>query len=92
MADAPVKEQVREFVLENARSKGINQVADDQSLMESGIIDSLGIFRLVAFLEDSFRVRIADDEIVLENFQSINQIEQFVTAKQAKKGEAASTR
>ncbi|HKS73635.1 MAG TPA: acyl carrier protein [Terriglobales bacterium] len=89
---ASVKDQIREFVLENARSKGINEVSDDQSLMVSGIIDSLAIFRLVAFLEDSFRVRIGDDEIVPENFQSVNDIESFVSGKLAGKGEAASTR
>ena len=89
---ADIKDQIREFVLENARSKGINEVGDEQSLMESGIIDSLGIFRLVAFLEDNFRVRISDDEIIHENFQTINEIERFVSAKQAKKNEAASTR
>lgn len=87
-----VKDEIREFVLESARSKGINEVADDQSLMVSGIIDSLGIFRMVSFLEDSFRVRISDDEIVPENFQSINEIDNFVSSKLAKKGEAASTR
>jgi acyl carrier protein len=92
MVDASVREQVREFVLENARSKGINEVSDDQSLMVSGIIDSLGIFRLVSFLEDTFRVRISDDEIVPENFQSIDEIEKFVSHKRARKGEAASTR
>ena len=92
MADASVREKIREFVLESARGKGINEVADDQSLMASGIIDSLGIFRLVAFLEDSFRIRVADDEIVHESFQSVNDIEAFVNGKMAKKGEAAPTR
>jgi acyl carrier protein len=89
---ASVKDQIREFVLESARSKGINELTDDQSLMASGIIDSLGIFRMVSFLEDSFRVRISDDDIVPENFQSVNDIESFVSGKLAKKGEAASTR
>ena len=89
---ADVKDQIREFVLENARSKGINEVSDEESLMESGIIDSLGIFRLVAFLEDNFRVRISDDEIIHENFQSISEIERFVSGKLAKKSETASTR
>jgi acyl carrier protein len=86
---ADVKQQVREFVLESARSKGINEVSDTQSLMEAGIVDSLGIFRLVSFLEDTFRVRISDDDIVPENFQSIDEIDRFVAAKLAKKGEAA---
>jgi acyl carrier protein len=92
MAEASVREQVREFVLESARGKGVNEVTDDQSLMTTGIIDSLGIFRLVSFLEDTFHVRISDDEIVHENFQSVDEIEKFVAAKLAKKGEAASTR
>ena len=84
-----MKEQIRQFVLENAQAKGISQVGDDESLMEKGIIDSLGIFRLVSFLEDNFRVRISDDEIEHENFQSVNHIEAFVAAKLAKKGAPA---
>jgi acyl carrier protein len=84
-----MKEQIRQFVMENAEQKGITQVSDDESLMASGIIDSLGIFRLVSFLEDTFRIRVGDDEIVHDNFQSVNHIESFVAAKLAKKGEAA---
>jgi acyl carrier protein len=76
-----VKEQIREFVQEAAQRKGVSRVTDDQSLVESGVIDSLGIFRLVAFLEESFRVRIGDEEIVGENFESIVSIEQFVQKK-----------
>lgn len=82
---AETKEQIRRFVLTTARSKGVTQVTDDQSLMVNGIIDSLGIFRLVAFLEENFSVRIGDDDIVHENFQSINEIHRFVAAKLAKK-------
>ncbi len=76
-----IKDQIRRFVITTAQSKGIAQVADDQSLLTSGIIDSLGIFRLVAFLEETFSVRIADDEIVHEKFQSIDEINRFVAAK-----------
>jgi acyl carrier protein len=76
-----VKEQIREFVQEAAQRKGVTGVTDDQSLVESGVIDSLGIFRLVAFLEESFRVRIGDEEIVGENFESIVSIERFVLKK-----------
>jgi acyl carrier protein len=76
-----VKEQIREFVQEAAQRKGVSEVTDDQSLVESGVIDSLGIFRLVAFLEESFRVRIGDEEIVGENFETIAGIERFVLKK-----------
>lgn len=76
-----IKEQIRQFVLETAQRKGVTELADDESLTESGVIDSLAIFRLVAFLEDTFSVRIADEEILHENFQSIEGIERFVIAK-----------
>lgn len=77
------KDQIRQFVLETAQRKGIGSVADDESLTANGVIDSLAIFRLVSFLEDTFSVRIADDEIVNDNFKSVNDIERFVVAKLA---------
>ncbi len=76
-----IKEQIREFVLTNlARSKGVTAFSDDESLLQNGVVDSLGIFRLVAFLEGAFRVRISDEEITHENFESITAMEQFVTS------------
>ena len=84
MSETDVKSQVREFVLEIAQRKGVAAVADDDSITENGIIDSLAIFRLVSFLEDNFQVRVGDDEIINDNFQSINDIERFVLVKQGK--------
>ena len=80
-----IREKIREFVMDAAQSKGLNAVSDSDSLTEQGIIDSLTIFRLVSFLEDSFGVRIGDDEIVNENFQSIETIESFVADKLSQK-------
>jgi len=82
---ASIKAQIRQFVMENAQSKGINAVSDTDPLTEMGIIDSLGIFRMVSFLEDNFGVRIGDEEIVTDNFQNVHQIENFVLAKLAAK-------
>jgi acyl carrier protein len=80
-----IKSQIRQFVMENAQSKGVTTVSDTDSLTEIGVVDSLGIFRLVSFLEDSFGVRISDDEIVHDNFQTIAEIERFVSTKLAGK-------
>ncbi len=82
MPEGPgAKEQIRAFILQNlAQGKGVTQLADDESLMQNGVVDSLGIFRLVAFLETAFRLRISDEAITHENFQSIDAIERFVNA------------
>ncbi|HUI40870.1 MAG TPA: acyl carrier protein [Terriglobia bacterium] len=80
-----VKDQVRQFVAETAQRKGIGAVTDDESLTANGVIDSLAIFRLVSFIEDTFSVRVADEEIVNDNFKSVNDIERFVAGKLAQK-------
>jgi len=75
--ETTVKDQIRQFVCtELASAKGIAVVADDESLIENGVVDSLGIFRLV-----TFRVKIGDEEISAENLQSVDMIEQFVLRK-----------
>ena len=79
---AAVKEQVREFVRESLASpKGIASFTDTESLTENGIVDSLGIFRLVAFLEETFGVRISDEEITAQNLSSVDLIESLVVSK-----------
>jgi acyl carrier protein len=80
-----IKDKVREFVLDAAQRKGLDSVTDDESLTDNGVIDSLAIFRLVSFLEDNFSIRIADEEIVNDNFRSVNAIENFVAEKLDKK-------
>jgi len=84
-SSSAIKDQIREFVRENLASvKGISSFTDEESLTENGIIDSLGIFRLVSFLEDTFGVRLGDEEITAENLKSIDIIEQFVVSKTSK--------
>lgn len=83
--ETSVKDQIRDFIREQlAPAKGITSFRDDESLMENGVIDSLGIFRLVTFLEESFGVRIGDEEINAENLQSVDMIEQLVLRKNKK--------
>jgi acyl carrier protein len=82
---AEVKDRIREYVVEEfAKSKGINLVSDQEVLTKNGIIDSMGIFRLVAFLEETFNVRIGDEEITNDNLESIDAIERLVISKSKK--------
>ena len=82
---AEVKDRIREYVLEEfAKTKGIDKITDDESLTKNGIIDSMGIFRLVAFLEETFNVRVGDEEITHDNLESVDAIERLVIAKSKK--------
>ena len=53
----------------------------DQSLISSGVIDSLAILRLIVFLEENFGISVDDDEVVPENFESINVMKAFIQKK-----------
>lgn len=84
-----VKDRVRHLILESVRAKGGDSVADEESLFKCGAIDSLTMFKFIDMLENTFPIRIADHEMVTDNFESINQIDRFVTAKLKSNEEAA---
>jgi acyl carrier protein len=75
--------QVRQFIEENFLFREEADLADDESLLDAGLVDSTGILELVAFLEGTFDLQVADAEIVPENLDSINAIVAYVTGKLA---------
>jgi acyl carrier protein len=75
------RQQVRDFVMESASTKGVLTVTDDESLVENGVMDSLEFFRLVGFLEDNLSIIVDDKDVQLENFQSIAAILRYVGSK-----------
>ncbi len=79
-----VKEPIRAFILEYAAGRGVTEVKDDDSLLKNNVIDSLGVFRLIAFLEETFPLTVEDSDMVPENFQSLNDIGSFVAGKLGK--------
>jgi acyl carrier protein len=79
-----VKEPIRVFILEYAAGRGVTEVKDDDSLLKNNVIDSLGVFRLIAFLEETFPLTVEDSDMVPENFQSLNDIGSFVAGKLGK--------
>jgi len=82
---AAVKDQIRAYVVEEfASPKGKPSITDQENLTKDGIIDSMGIFRLVAFLEETFKVRIGDEEITHDNLESVDAIERLVLSKSKK--------
>jgi acyl carrier protein len=80
--DRDVRAALREFVVDRlAAASGRNDIGDEDDLIDSGVIDSLGIFQLVAFLEERFGVAVADEEITPENFGTLLAIERLVAAR-----------
>jgi acyl carrier protein len=74
-------EITKQFVIDNFLFGDGDKISNDTPLFEKGIIDSTGVLELVAFIEDNFNVTVADDELVQENFSSLNAIEKFLQSK-----------
>lgn len=77
-----VTRRVREFIVEELRFGGSpEQLTPDYPLLESGVVDSLGLMQIVQLIEDDCGVEIADADIVPENFASLAAIEKLVQSK-----------
>ena len=77
-----VTEKIREFILENYLfGYDENELCNDSSFLEQGILDSTGIIELVTFVESEFNIEVLDCDILPENLDSINCISNYVYRK-----------
>jgi acyl carrier protein len=82
--EATIRADVVEFVVTNYLFGDTEQTpADEESLVEGGIIDSTGILELILFLEERFGVEVSDAETIPQNLGSIANIVRFVGSKSA---------
>jgi acyl carrier protein len=73
-----LKNQIsKEFMYEQPEA-----VLDNEShLIDEEIIDSLGIFVLISFIEEHFHIKINPDEVLLDNFETIDTIKSLIMSK-----------
>jgi acyl carrier protein len=76
--------KIERYILDDLVQGGSRtSLAPDEPLISSGLIDSLGMLRLITFLEQEMGVTIGDGEVAPENFETLRKISEFVTRKQA---------
>ena len=79
----PVKDTIRQFLLDNFVMGANAIVADDTSFMKGRILDSTGFIELITFIEETFELTVDDDEMLPENFDSLNNIDHYIGRKLA---------
>lgn len=90
MHDSMVMEKVRAYITENflyARQDVL--LNDTDSLLERGIIDSMGVMELVTFIDSEFGVVAGDEEITEDNFGSLAAIARYVASKRTQGAKVA---
>jgi acyl carrier protein len=75
----------RVLLTEIVADLGKKALRPDEDLIEQGVIDSLGLMKLVAFMESAFGIDVQDEDIVPENFQTLNIMASYVERKMRNK-------
>ena len=74
---------LKEFIFNKlVRDRKIDGWDNDQSLLQNGIIDSLGIVKLITFMERKFSIKVTDEDFIPDNFETINHLLSLIEQKQ----------
>lgn len=58
--------------------KGQMELLPEDDLLGSGLLDSMGVMRLVGFVEETFHIKIPPEDIVIENFMDVKAITNYI--------------
>jgi acyl carrier protein len=76
-----MKTQIRKFIIDNFMFGNSNGIKDDTSFLGEGIIDSTGVLELVTFIEETFGLKVDDEELIPENLDSVDNIVGYLQRK-----------
>jgi acyl carrier protein len=78
-----IEEKIRSFIQDNFLLGDKNKVIkEDESFLQGGIIDSTGVLELVNFIEETYKIKVEDEELVPENLDSIKNLVAYIHRKQ----------
>jgi acyl carrier protein len=76
------EEILKKFILEElAKDIKVDSWDNEKSLLESGFIDSVNMVQVLVFIEEKFRIKIKDEELIPENFETIRSICSLIETK-----------
>jgi acyl carrier protein len=79
-----IKGMIKQYILnELVQDERYTNLSDHDPLIETGIIDSLGIMKLIGFLENTLSIHVDDTELIPENFTTVQAIYSMVSKKVA---------
>lgn len=80
-----IKGKVREFLVQNfLLGRGSVSIKDSDSFLDSGVVDSTGVLEFVNYLQETWSIEVKDEELLPENFDSIDNLTAFVAKKLGK--------
>jgi len=78
---AAIEQELRDFIAGELLADGTQSISVEDDLIQSGIVDSLGVTQVVAFCESRYGFRVTDADLVPANFKSVRRIAEYVERK-----------
>ncbi|MGZ8942087.1 MAG: acyl carrier protein [Methylobacter sp.] len=79
-----MKKTIRHYIMENLLfTEDESILQDSSSFLDGGIIDSTGVMEIILFIEETFGIKVNDDEMLPANLDSVDNLAAFVQRKQA---------
>ena len=77
-----LQSEIKQFILQNFLfTSDESALGNSDSLMQKGVVDSTGILELIMHLEESYAIKVQDEEMLPSNLDSVDAIAAFVTSK-----------
>jgi acyl carrier protein len=76
-----IEQSLREFLRDSLFLADADALSDDDSFLDKGIVDSMGILHLVSFVHETYGISVADDELITNNWDSVRRIGNYVRSK-----------
>jgi acyl carrier protein len=84
-----IRTQIKKFIIDNFMFGNSNGIKDDTSFLTEGIIDSTGVLEMVTFIEETFAVKVDDEELIPENLDSVDNLVGYLQKKGVQSAKAA---
>jgi acyl carrier protein len=73
---------LKEFIADEILKQPGREIADDEALISSGLIDSFSLMDLALFVEDTFDVRIEDTELNADTFDTLEALAELIQSRE----------
>jgi acyl carrier protein len=77
---AIIKEKVQSYIIQAAHAEN-GKIKNDSLIFKEGYFDSMGFIMMITFFEEEFKIKTSDEDLIEENFESINAITGFICRK-----------
>ena len=73
-----MKEKITAYIKDNLLESDI-EITEEDDLLNTGLVDSIGVIKLIAYIQEEFGIVVPPEEMVIENFISVSAIDNFLS-------------